>query len=46
MNHYYPTLTKSANWVMFPFDFKNKVNELDLTNVKKNEIIDMTDFTT
>lgn len=29
MNHYFPSLTKSADWVVFSFRFTDKVNKLD-----------------
>jgi len=47
INHYFPSLTKSADWVMLPFDFTDNVNELDLTNNENDEFIEMySSFTT
>ena len=36
IEHYFPSLTTSVDWVVLPFE-----NELDLTNDEKNEFIDM-----
>jgi len=41
IEHYFPSLTTSADWVVLPFDFTDNVNELDLINDEKNEFIDM-----
>ncbi|KAL4131663.1 hypothetical protein QTP88_008942 [Uroleucon formosanum] len=46
IEHYFPSLTTSADWVVLPFDFTDNVNELDLTNNEKNELIDMSSSST
>lgn len=35
INHYLPSLTKSADWSLLLFYFNDNLNELDLTNKEK-----------
>lgn len=41
MNNYFPWLTKSAEWIVLPLNFTDKVNKLGLTYNEKNEFIDI-----
>lgn len=39
MNFNFPSLIKSADWVILPFDFTDKVNKFHPTNDEQNEFI-------
>jgi len=44
MNHYFPSLTIPADWVVLPFNFTDNANELDLSNDDKNEFIEIMNY--
>lgn len=37
MNHNFPSLTKSEDWIVLPFDFTDNMNELNFIIDEQNE---------
>lgn len=41
VNYYFPSLMKSTDWVVFLFDYLEKLDKLILNNFENNRFIDM-----